>query len=84
MVSNAVTHGPPGQLEVIVRLSDHTIRVEVADEGIQPFNWSGDQNHDRGNGRNGGWGLHLVEAFSDRCGVEWRPFTVAWCELDLH
>jgi hypothetical protein len=34
-------------------------------------------------GAGGHWGLALVQQLCDRSGIDWRPSTVAWCEIDL-
>jgi anti-sigma regulatory factor (Ser/Thr protein kinase) len=77
LVTNAVIHGPPGDVAVRVAANDETIRIEVSDDGLQAFEWPEE-------GREDHWGLDIVKAFTDRCGVERRPWTVAWCEVDLH
>lgn len=78
LVSNAVVHGPAG-CDVKLRLTGNPsmIRIEVSDEGTAPFDWP------RDSGDGGHWGLGLVRNFSDRSGLMFRPWTVAWCELDL-
>jgi hypothetical protein len=53
------------------------LRVEVADDGTDSFR-ARRAPIDASNGR----GLPLVEALSDRSGVERRPNTVAWFEID--
>jgi anti-sigma regulatory factor (Ser/Thr protein kinase) len=77
LVSNAVVHGPPGALSVSLTLTGTVVRVEVSDPGRTPFA------PPDGFGPNGHWGLSLVREVSDRSGTEWRPWTVAWCEIDL-
>ena len=77
LVTNAVVHGPNG-CDVMLRMTGTTqlIRIEVSDEGTAPFQWPGGplESHR---------GLGLVREFADRSGVMFRPWTVAWCELDL-
>jgi anti-sigma regulatory factor (Ser/Thr protein kinase) len=78
LVTNAVVHGPAGcdvRLQMTGTMS--LLRIEVSDEGIAPFEWPVDR---KGIGH---WGLGLVRTFSDRSGLLFRPWTVAWCELDL-
>jgi anti-sigma regulatory factor (Ser/Thr protein kinase) len=77
LVTNAVVHGPHGR-DVMVRMTgtEHLIRIEVSDEGTAAFEWPGDR-------LDGHWGLGLVREFADRSGLIFRPWTVAWCELDL-
>jgi hypothetical protein len=58
-------------------LSRAMLRVEVADDGVNGF-LPGATSLDAINGR----GLQLVNALTDRCGVERRPHTVAWFEID--
>lgn len=77
MVSNAVIHGPPGEVEFRILASPDMIRVEVSDHGVEPFS----RPHELSPA--GHWGLGLVEEFSDRFGIERRPWTCVWCELDL-
>jgi anti-sigma regulatory factor (Ser/Thr protein kinase) len=78
LVTNAVVHGPSGEVSLHISLDGRTIRVEVADEGMQPFEWPEVPEPSQT-----GWGLALVRSFTDRCGIDRRPFTVAWCELDF-
>ena len=77
LVTNAVVHGPGG-CDVTLRMTGttHLIRIEVGDEGTAPFEWPGDL-------LDGHRGLGLVREFADRSGLMFRPWTVAWCELDL-
>lgn len=77
LVSNAVVHGPRGELSVRLAAVDTVVRVEVSDRGRIPFAMPD------GLGTNGHWGLGLVRQLSDRSGIERRPWTVAWCEIDL-
>jgi anti-sigma regulatory factor (Ser/Thr protein kinase) len=79
LVANAVVHAPDGEIEVRILLEDDTVRIEVADEGTEPFDWPPEATPDHATG----WGLHMVKAFTDRCGIEHRPWTVVWCEVDL-
>jgi anti-sigma regulatory factor (Ser/Thr protein kinase) len=77
LVTNAVVHGPSGG-DVKLRMTgtETLIRIEVSDEGTAPFEWPGDPSASH-------WGLGLVRTFSERSGLMFRPWTVAWCELDL-
>lgn len=79
LVTNAVVHGAGGDLELRLQASPLMIRVEVSDAGTSAFEWPADGV----NGVNGHWGLGLVKAFSERCGVLRLPSTRVWCELDL-
>jgi anti-sigma regulatory factor (Ser/Thr protein kinase) len=76
LVTNAVVHGPEDDVTVRLERSGATVRVEVSDAGVTAFDPTGsprDRTH----------GLEIVRAFTDRFGVDRRPNTVAWCELDL-
>lgn len=77
LVTNAVVHGPHGH-DVMLGITGtpHLIRIEVSDEGTAPFEWPGDR-------LDGHWGLGLVREFGDRSGLIFRPWTLAWCEVDL-
>lgn len=78
LVSNAVLHGPPGELTLRLSVVDPTaVRVEVIDGGEVPFEWPDGLPH------RGHWGLGLVRLMSERSGVEHIPHTRAWCEIDL-
>jgi anti-sigma regulatory factor (Ser/Thr protein kinase) len=76
LVSNAVRHGPGGEVELNMACSHRTFRVEVSDEGTRQFEWPLASHGDH-------WGLELVRMFSDRSGIHWVPWTVAWSEIDL-
>ena len=76
LVTNAVLHGPDDQVSVSIEYGLTRVRVEVGDAGIADFELNG-QPPDRIHG------LQIVEAFTDRFGVDHRPNTVAWCEVDL-
>ena len=76
LVTNAVMHGPGGQIVVRLAAKNDIMRFEVQDEGVSSFDWSSAV-------ADGHWGLALVEAFSDRCGIDHRPSTVVWCDIDL-
>src|SRR6476661_4099972 len=68
LVTNAVRHGPGGELELRLEGSASTIRVEVSDGGTATFAWPPDAT-------DGHWGLNLVSIFSDRAGVIRDPST---------
>lgn len=81
LVSNSVRHARPeesSEIELSVRASSKTVRVEVADSGpgfdAQPR--TGD--HDQGSG----WGLHLVELLSHRWGTAREAGMRIWFEID--
>ena len=75
MVSNAVLHGPSGEVDFRVIATDQMVRVEVKDGGVVPFG----VNHDGADHL----GLGLIDEFSDRHAIEHNPSTVVWCEFDL-
>ena len=77
LVSNAVVHGPPGEIGLRISVDHGIARVEVADNGTALFDWPGAENVD------GHWGLVLVRELSADSGIDRRPWTVAWCELDV-
>ncbi|MEV0262233.1 ATP-binding protein [Streptomyces sp. NPDC050617] len=83
MATNALLHGvPPGRgFRVVLRLSSGgVLRLEVHDSGggfprVRMDSWSASE---------GGRGLFLVEALSDKWGVGERiPGKVVWCEFAL-
>jgi anti-sigma regulatory factor (Ser/Thr protein kinase) len=76
LVTNAVVHGPGGEIELCFTATTSMIRVEVCDSGATTFDWPPQEG-------GGHWGLGLVRIFSDRAGVDHAPTTVAWCEFDL-
>src|SRR6478609_6990174 len=75
LVSNAVLHGPPGELSLHVEVAGERVRVEVRDQGTEPFGWP------EVAGAGGHWGLGLVRQMSERAGVDRLPQTCAWCEI---
>lgn len=81
LVTNAVRHGPSGRgpIELTVSLGGDVARVEVADGG-QGFRPPGG---DPEPGRQGGWGLVVVDRLAARWGVEGGRFTRVWAELSL-
>lgn len=76
LVTNAVLHGPGPEIELRLEGTWATIRIEVSDEGVEPFEWPVVMDGHRG--------LGFVRIFSERSGVIRRPWTVVWCELDLN
>ena len=77
LVSNAVLHGPPGEVGLDVEVDGTRVRIEVRDSGTDEFGWP------RAFGNGGHWGLSLVQRLSDRSGIERDPTNCAWCEIDL-
>jgi anti-sigma regulatory factor (Ser/Thr protein kinase) len=76
LVTNAVKHGPDGQVTMRLSRDGATIRGEVEDEGASPIGLRRRVRH----GPDGGLGLHLVDTLSDRWGVEAGSARV-WFEL---
>jgi anti-sigma regulatory factor (Ser/Thr protein kinase) len=80
LFTNAVRHAQLTEGDPIglgIDINPRTVRVSIIDagaglrfEGVDP------------RGREGDWGLFLVEALADRWGIDdWAPFTV-WFEVD--
>jgi len=78
LVTNAVVHGR-GEVTVRLNQSDHLVRMEVADAGTSDFTWDSRPQPEDAHAH----GLEIVDAFTDRHGIEHTPQTCAWCELDL-
>jgi anti-sigma regulatory factor (Ser/Thr protein kinase) len=76
LVTNAVKHGPDGQVKLRLRREGKTIRGEVQDEGTSPFGLRRKVRL----GPDGGLGLRMVDSLSDRWGVEAGTARV-WFEL---
>ena len=82
LVTNAIRHGASDPNESILlhaKHVDHTVRVEVCDEGLTSFD------ADPGGGdlmEPGGNGLLLVEALSSRWGVDHGRPKCVWFEAD--
>ncbi|TMM04410.1 MAG: ATP-binding protein [Actinobacteria bacterium] len=82
LVANAVIHGRAqdhGGIELDVAIDDRRLRIDVADggPGFVPPPRAPDADLE------GGRGLQLVEAFSDRWGVIAEGVTQVWFEIDL-
>jgi anti-sigma regulatory factor (Ser/Thr protein kinase) len=80
LVTNSVRHGQAeesDELELAVRASRETIRVEVADGGLGFEASPRAEGQDKGSG----WGLHLLETLSDRWGTEQNGRMRVWFEL---
>jgi anti-sigma regulatory factor (Ser/Thr protein kinase) len=78
LVTNGVKYGAEGALRLeIVAAAPRRVRVEVIDRGggFAP------RPRDRPRSEPGGWGLHLVEALTDRWGVAEGSAHV-WFEID--
>lgn len=80
LVTNGVRHAALGADETIelhVDVSRQRIRAEVSGGGVSPAaaGQSGDGDIDSG------WGLHLLDALSDRWGTEPNGRMCVWFEL---
>ena len=79
LVTNSVLHGQTGvedEIELALSWDVDRVRLEITDEG------PGFQASARDSERPGGWGLVLVEAMSDRWGIERGERTRVWFELE--
>jgi anti-sigma regulatory factor (Ser/Thr protein kinase) len=81
LVTNSVRHaglGASQTIELKVKLSTDTVRVEVNDQGsgFEPAPRTPDSDVESG------WGLYLVSRLSDRWGVTSDGVTRVWFELD--
>jgi anti-sigma regulatory factor (Ser/Thr protein kinase) len=78
LVTNSVLHtltSNADDVELVVSATRERIRVEVSDPCAS---WlTAEQEADR----EAGWGLRLVEAFSDRWGTKSNGHTAVWFEL---
>lgn len=74
LVTNGVLHGQ-GDVQLKLVMSDHSLHVEVVDQG------NGLTARTRDPEREGGWGLAIVEELSDRWGV-FSGSTHVWAEID--
>ncbi|MDQ4124981.1 MAG: ATP-binding protein [Actinomycetota bacterium] len=78
LVTNSVKYGEHGALRLQIEAKGpRRLRVEVVDQGVGFV----PQARDRPLGEPGGWGLHLVEALTDRWGV-YEGSTHVWFEID--
>lgn len=78
LISNSVKYGGEGQVQLILRSeSPRHVHVEVVDQG------SGFVPAARARPKTepGGWGLHMVEALTERWGVR-EGSTHVWFEID--
>jgi anti-sigma regulatory factor (Ser/Thr protein kinase) len=76
LVNNAVLHGQ-GKITLRASLDQDRLHVEVIDEGSGFERTVRDTDFERF----GGWGLHLVEAGSDRWGLH-EGTTHVWFEIE--
>ena len=78
LITNSVKYGDHGHLKLQIEAKGpRKLRVEVVDQGggFTP------QARDRPMSEPGGWGLHLVEALTDRWGV-YEGSTHVWFEIE--
>jgi serine/threonine-protein kinase RsbW len=75
LVTNAIKHGPGGEVTLRLRREGLSVRGEVEDEG------HGNIDIGRENaGPHGGFGLRVVNALTDRWGIE-KGSTHVWFEF---
>jgi anti-sigma regulatory factor (Ser/Thr protein kinase) len=78
LISNSVKYGGEGKVQLILRSEDrHHVHVEVVDQGVGFVPTA----RDRPKTEPGGWGLHMVEALTERWGVR-EGSTHVWFEID--
>jgi anti-sigma regulatory factor (Ser/Thr protein kinase) len=78
LISNSVKYGRDGQVQLIMRSEGpQHVHVEVVDQGVGFVPAA----RDRPKTEPGGWGLHLVEALTERWGVH-EGSTHVWFEID--
>jgi anti-sigma regulatory factor (Ser/Thr protein kinase) len=78
LITNSVKYGREGKVQLILRSeAPEHVHVEVVDQGVG-FVPSA---RDRPKTEPGGWGLHLVEALTERWGVH-KGSTHVWFEID--
>ena len=78
LISNSVKYGRDGQVQLILRSEDpRHVHAEVVDQGVGFVPTA----RDRPRTEPGGWGLHLVEALTERWGVR-EGSTHVWFEID--
>lgn len=72
LVTNSVKHGSPGDIQVMVKTTDDSIRLEVRDSGT---------GFDTSTPRGEGMGLKIIEALADDWGISRDGEFVVWVEL---
>jgi anti-sigma regulatory factor (Ser/Thr protein kinase) len=78
LISNAVKYGRDGQVQLLLTSEGpHHVHVEVVDQGVGFVPAA----RDRPKTEPGGWGLHMVEALTERWGVR-EGSTHVWFEID--
>lgn len=78
LVTNAVRHAEGAAVRLIVSTNGRVLRVEVHDPG-QGFEVKPPPDDPL---RASGWGLVLVAELADRWGVDGKPRTRVWFEMD--
>ena len=81
VVTNSIRHGEAGAdgcVEVKVEAKPERLRLEIVDSGpgFRPEPTPGRPDEP------GGWGLYLVDALSDRWGVDASQGTRVWLEIE--
>ena len=78
LISNSVKYGGDGQVQLVLRSDGpHHVHVEVVDQGVGFVPTA----RARPKTEPGGWGLHMVEALTERWGVR-EGSTHVWFEID--
>lgn len=78
LISNSVKYGRDGTVQLILRSDGpQHVHVEVVDQGVGFVPAA----RDRPKTEPGGWGLHMVEALTERWGVR-EGSTHVWFEID--
>ena len=72
LVTNSVKHGATGDIRVMVRTTDESIRLEVRDSGT---------GFDTTTPRGEGMGLKIIEALADDWGISRDEEFAVWVEL---
>jgi anti-sigma regulatory factor (Ser/Thr protein kinase) len=82
LVTNSLRHGHLGAgdaIRLVVQMEPSSLRVEVRDPGSGFDVPAPPQTPDMG----AGWGLYLLGHIADRWGINGRPSTCVWFEMDL-
>jgi anti-sigma regulatory factor (Ser/Thr protein kinase) len=78
LITNSVKYGGDGEVTLILRSeAPQHVHVEVVDQGVGFVPVA----RDRPRTEPGGWGLHMVEALTERWGVR-EGSTHVWFEID--
>ena len=79
-VRHAPTHGDASEIVLHARMVGPRVRVEVIDPGPGFEHVVQEPDPLQTNGR----GLYLLDVLADRWGIEKRPSTCVWFELERH